>query len=388
MTAKPQFGPLLETGGVTFRLWAAHVGPYTPQGRFRAIIEKLDHLVETGVTALELMPLADFPGRWNWGYDGVLLFAPDSAYGRREDLKALVDAAHARSLMIFLDAVYNHFGPEGDYLRRIAPSFFSDAHTPWGSATDYTPPEARAFVIENALHWLGHYRFDGLRRDAVHAIVSPGKPEILHDLSVAVGRLAAATGRHIHLVIENDDNRAALPTTQEDPPAGHYRAQWNDDYHHAWHVLLTGESRGHYRAYQDPANAILRSLAEGLAYQVEASPRRKGAIRGEPSRYLPRAAFVDFIQNHDQIGNRRTRRTIDGARLGQCDGSGAHGAAVAARRDWLSRGFDLRRPRRDCWSTRRPPLSSSSKRRHIAAAAEQLGSNMLGNRVLARIANN
>ena len=206
--------------------------------------------------------------------------------------------------MVFLDVVYNHFGPEGNHLHRIAPSFFSDAHTPWGGALDYRQPEVRAFVIENALHWLAHYRFDGLRLDAVHAIVSPGEPEILHDLSVAVGRLAAATGRHIHLVLENDDNRAALLAPQEEPPAGHYRAQWNDDYHHAWHVLLTGETQGYYRDYRDTSRHIVRSLAEGFAYQGEASPHRGGTIRGEASRDLPRTAFVDFIQNHDQIGNR------------------------------------------------------------------------------------
>ena len=153
--------------------------PSRPEGTFRAMIEKLDHLAETGITALELMPLADFPGRWNWGYDGVLQYAPDSSYGRPEDLKALIDAAHARGLMVFLDVVYNHFGPEGNYLGRIAPSFFSDAHTPWGGAIDYRVPEVRDFAIENALHWLRDYRFDGLRLDAVHAIVTPGEPALL-----------------------------------------------------------------------------------------------------------------------------------------------------------------------------------------------------------------
>lgn len=282
----------------------AHVGTFTREGTFQAVIAKLDHLADTGITALELMPLADFPGRWNWGYDGVLLYAPDSAYGRPEDLKALIDAAHARGLMVFLDVVYNHFGPEGNYLHRIAPQFFTDAHTPWGGAINYENDNVRAFAIENALHWLEHYRFDGLRLDAVHAIVTRGAPDILSDLSRAAGALAARTGRHVHLILENDDNAASLLDPRADPPAGHYRAQWNDDYHHAWHVLLTREDAGYYRDYQDAAAHIVRCLSQGFAYQGESSPNRKGRPRGEPSAHLPPLAFVDFIQNHDQIGNR------------------------------------------------------------------------------------
>jgi maltooligosyltrehalose trehalohydrolase len=281
-----------------------HVGTFTPQGTYRAMIDKLDHLVETGITTLELMPLADFPGRWNWGYDGVLLYAPDSTYGRPEDLKALIDAAHARGLMVFLDVVYNHFGPEGNYLGRIAPKFFSDAHTPWGGAINYEIDEVRAFAIENALHWLRDYRFDGLRLDAVHAIATPGETHLLKDLSRAVGELAAQTGRHIHLVLENDDNEATRLAPQESPADGRYRAQWNDDYHHAWHVLLTGETAGYYSDYEDAETHVTRTLAEGFAYQGEPSPHRDGQKRGEPSGTLPRAAFVNFLQNHDQIGNR------------------------------------------------------------------------------------
>ncbi len=282
----------------------AHVGTFTPGGTFRAMIEKLDHLAQTGITALELMPLADFPGRWNWGYDGVLQFAPDSSYGRPEDLKALIDSAHARGLMVFLDVVYNHFGPEGNYLGRIAPSFFSDAHTPWGGAIDYRVPEVRKFAIENTLHWLRDYRFDGLRLDAVHAIVTPGEPTLLSDLSKAVGALAAETGRQIHLVLENDENTACWLAPDEDPPAGRYRAQWNDDYHHAWHVLLTGETQDYYSDYLDRERHIVRTHAEGFVYQGEPSPHRDNQLRGEPSGDLPRTAFVNFIQNHDQIGNR------------------------------------------------------------------------------------
>ena len=281
-----------------------HVGTFTPQGTFNAMIDRLGHLVETGITALELMPLADFPGRWNWGYDGVLLYAPDSSYGRPEDLKALIDAAHGRGLMVFLDVVYNHFGPAGNYLGRIAPPFFSDAHTPWGGAINYAQAEVRAFAIDNALHWLRDYRFDGLRLDAVHAIATPGEPHVLTDISNAAGELAAETGRHIHLVLENDDNIASLLAPGEDPPGGHYRAQWNDDYHHAWHDLLTGETSGYYSDYKNASAHVARTLAEGFAYQGEPSSHRNGVLRGEPSSRLPRAAFVNFLQNHDQIGNR------------------------------------------------------------------------------------
>jgi malto-oligosyltrehalose trehalohydrolase len=282
-----------------------HVGTFTPEGTYRAMIDRLDHLVATGFTALELMPLADFPGQRNWGYDGVLWYAPDSAYGRPDDLKMLIDEAHLRGLMVFLDVVYNHFGPEGNYLGRYAPSFFTKAQTPWGSAIDYRVPQVRAFAIENALVWLREYRFDGLRLDAVHAIPELGEVSMLHDLSRAVGDLAEESGRHIHLVLENDDNRASLLDADEDPPQGKYRAQWNDDYHHAWHVLLTGESQGYYGDYaKAPLRDIARSLGSGFVYQGEASAHRNGQLRGEPSGALAPTAFVNFLQNHDQIGNR------------------------------------------------------------------------------------
>jgi maltooligosyltrehalose trehalohydrolase len=282
-----------------------HVGTFTPEGTYRAMIGKLDHLVASGVTALELMPLADFAGRRNWGYDGVLWYAPDSAYGRPDDLKALIDEAHLRGLMVFLDVVYNHFGPEGNYLGRYAPGFFTEAQTPWGSAIDYRVPEVRAFAIENALYWLREYRFDGLRLDAVHAIPEQGEISMLHDLSTAAGRLAAETGRHIHLVLENDDNSASALDAGQDPPRGKYRAQWNDDYHHAWHVLLTKEAHGYYGDYQNsPLHDIARALASGFVYQGEASAHRGGRPRGEPSGKLAPTAFVNFLQNHDQIGNR------------------------------------------------------------------------------------
>jgi maltooligosyltrehalose trehalohydrolase len=282
-----------------------HVGTFTQDGTYRAMIDRLDHLKTIGITALELMPLADFAGRRNWGYDGVLWYAPDSAYGRPDDLKTLIDEAHLRGLMVFLDVVYNHFGPEGNYLGRYAPGFFTDAQTPWGSAIDYRVSQVRDFAIENALYWLRDYRFDGLRLDAVHAIAEPGEIPMLGDLSRAVGELASTTGRYIHLMLENDANAAHLLDAGQNPPRGKYRAQWNDDYHHACHVLLTGEAHGYYRDYQrSPLRDIARALGSGFVYQGEASVHRDGQLRGESSGKLAPVAFVNFLQNHDQIGNR------------------------------------------------------------------------------------
>jgi maltooligosyltrehalose trehalohydrolase len=242
-----------------------------------------------------------------------LWYAPDSVYGRPDDLKALIDEAHLRGLMVFLDVVYNHFGPEGNYLGRYAPGFFTEAQTPWGSAIDYRVPQVRAFAIENAVYWLEQYRFDGLRLDAVHAMPEQGEIPMLHELSRAVGALAKATGRHIHLVLENDDNAASLLDAEEDPPRGSYRAQWNDDYHHAWHVLLTDETHGYYGDYQrSPLRDIARALASGFVYQGEASAHRGGQLRGEPSADLAPTALVNFLQNHDQIGNRALGDRLEG----------------------------------------------------------------------------
>ena len=178
----------------------------------------------------------------------------------------------------------------------MRPSFFTEAQTPWGSAIDYRVPQVRAFAIENALHWLRDYRFDGLRLDAVNSIVEPGGLSLLHDLSAAVGELAAETGRHIHLVLENGDNRASILDPAQDPPQGKYRAQWNDDYHHAWRVLMTGEKQGYYGDYQRaPLEDIARSLSSGFVYQGEPSAFR-GGPRGEPSGALSPTAFINFLQ--------------------------------------------------------------------------------------------
>jgi len=283
-----------------------HVGTFTAAGTYRAMCERLDHLVATGITAIELMPVNDFAGSRNWGYDGVLWHAPDSSYGRPDDLRALIDGAHLRGLMVFLDVVYNHFGPEGNFLGRYAPEFFDgQSATPWGSAIDYSRAEVRAFAIESAVRWLRDYRFDGLRLDAVHAIGTPERLRFLNELSVAVGDLARRQQREIHLILENDANQSSLLAPLADPPDGRCRAQWNDDYHHAWHVFLTNERDGYYRDYSPvPLRHLGRALTSGFAYQGEPSPHRGGAARGEPSGHLAPLAFVSFLQNHDQIGNR------------------------------------------------------------------------------------
>ncbi len=288
-------------------LYELHIGTFTPQGTYRAAIGRLDHLVDTGITAVELMPLAECPGGRNWGYDGVQLFAPESAYGTPDDLKALIDAAHGRGLMVFLDVVYNHFGPEGNYLSAYAGGFFTDRHrTPWGGAVNFDGAGSlpvREFMIHNALYWLEEYRFDGLRLDAVHAIHDDSSPHILEELARRV-RDGVGRDRHVHLVLENDDNRPRFLERGGSGPRFH-TAQWNDDYHHAAHVIATGESGGYYADYAaDPIGGLCRALTEGFIYQGDLSPFRGGEARGEPSGHLPPLAFVHFLQNHDQIGNR------------------------------------------------------------------------------------
>jgi maltooligosyltrehalose trehalohydrolase len=286
-------------------LYEAHLGCFTPEGSFDGARRRLDYLASLGVTALELMPIAAFEGERGWGYDGVLPFAPHRAYGSAEDLKRLIDEAHERNLMVLLDVVYNHFGPSGNYLHLYAPQFFTERHhTPWGAAINFDGPESRTvrdFFIHNALYWLEEYRFDGLRLDAVHAIVDDGNPDIVSELAQTV-RARCEPDRHVHLVLENDAN-ASRHLRRGSRPG--YDAQWNDDMHHATHVALTGEAHGYYADYvDDSVRRLARALAEGFAYQGETSRHRNGAPRGEPCADLPTVAFVDFIQNHDQVGNR------------------------------------------------------------------------------------
>jgi malto-oligosyltrehalose trehalohydrolase len=271
-------------------LYEVHVGA---AGGFRGVRDDLPRLKELGITAIELMPVNDFPGQRNWGYDGVLPYAPASAYGSPDELKELIDAAHALGLMIFLDVVYNHFGPDGNYLGLYAPQFFrDDVKTPWGSAIDFRRREVRDYFTCNVLMWLTEYRFDGLRFDAVHAI---HEQDWIEEMA-AVVRTSVGQRRHVHLVLEHHNDAAHLRNSVD--------AQWNDDGHNVLHVLLTGEDGGYYADYaQDPATKLARVLAEGWVYQGERSDYL-GRARGEPSAGLPPYAHVLFLQNHDQIGNR------------------------------------------------------------------------------------
>jgi maltooligosyltrehalose trehalohydrolase len=304
-------------------------------GGFRRITEILPELAETGITAIELMPIEDFPGRHNWGYDGVLPYAPDTAYGTPDDLKRLIDTAHGLGMMVFLDVVYNHFGPDGAYIHIYAKSFFSDDfHTPWGAGIDFRRSVVQEFFIHNALYWLREYRFDGLRFDALGAVQPQ---EFLVTLASRI-RTGVEPGRLVHLVMEHEYNAARLLR-------GSFDAQWTDDVHHALHVLLTGETFGYFGDFEDATGLLVKSLIAGFAYQGEVS-KHSGQPRGENSTDLPTCCFVVFDQNHDQIGNRAV-----GDRLT---------ASVDARAVRAARAFLLLSPfipllfMGDDWATRTP----------------------------------
>ena len=271
-------------------IYELHVGAF---GGFKGVAARLPEMAAIGITAIELMPIAAFPGKHNWGYDGVLPYAPDNSYGSVDELKGLVDAAHAQGIMVFLDVVYNHFGPDGNYLNSYAHDFFrTDIQTPWGAAIDFRKPQVREFFIQNAVYWLNEFHMDGLRFDALHAIADQ------EWLSEMAAQIRARAHRRPHLVMEHEDNAANLLGEAFD-------AQWNDDGHHALHVLLTGEAHGYYSDYADkPAQRLARCLEQGFIYQGDPSAHRGGKPRGEPSAHLPPSAFVLFLQNHDQIGNR------------------------------------------------------------------------------------
>ncbi|HSV60009.1 MAG TPA: malto-oligosyltrehalose trehalohydrolase [Variovorax sp.] len=294
-------------------IYELHVGAFTPEGSFEAAQHRLGELAELGFTAIELMPLADFPGRRGWGYDGALPFAPDASYGTPEDLKRLVDAAHALGLMVLIDVVYNHFGPEGNYLHAYCPPFFDAARqTPWGAAINFDGPGSRTvrdFFIHNALYWIEEFRFDGLRMDAVHAIRDDSTPDIVQEICAAL--CEGAQERRVHVVLENDLNQAHRLRRHGGRPL-EATAQWNDDLHHAAHVLLTGESDGYYLDFADrPLERFALALARGFVYAGEPSAFRAGEPRGEPCNELPLPAFVSYLQTHDQVGNRALGERID-----------------------------------------------------------------------------
>ena len=286
-------------------IYELHIGTFTPEGTFRAAIAHLPELAELGVTTVEIMPVAHFPGNRNWGYDGVFVYAPHRDYGTPEDMKAFVDAAHRLGLSVVLDVVYNHFGPEGNYLGAYAPQFFrDDRHTPWGVAIDYTQPPVRDFFIDNALYWLEEFQLDGLRFDAIDNIEDESSGEhLLEEMARRVRQRFPA--RHIHLTTEDMRNITALHERDAGGRVILYDGEWNDDFHHAAHVIATGESGGYYGNYtDDPYGKIARALAEGYIYQGETPPTGDSGPIGESSAHLPPVAFVNFIQNHDQIGNR------------------------------------------------------------------------------------
>lgn len=286
-------------------LYELHVGCFTAEGTFRAAAQRLPHLAELGITAIELMPLADFPGRRNWGYDGVLPFAPDASYGHPDDLKALIDAAHDHRIMVFIDVVYNHFGPEGNYLGLYAPQFFSTRHrTPWGPGLNFDGRNSRPvrdFIVHNALYWLEEFQCDGLRLDAVHAISDDSPRHILEELSERVRQ--ALPGRRVHLLLENERNEAQWLERDRQGEPRRYTAQWNDDAHHALHVAITGECEGYYADFARRTDWLARALAQGFAREKDGQPVPRGA-RGTAGAALPPDAFIAFLQNHDQVGNR------------------------------------------------------------------------------------
>ncbi len=281
-----------------------HVGTYTPEGTFAAILEKLDHLKDLGITHVELMPVAHFPGSRGWGYDGVDLYAPHHAYGGPEGLKTLVDACHQRGLAVMLDVVYNHLGPLGNYLSQYGPYFSQKYKTPWGEAVNFDGPESdevRRFFIDNALMWLREYHIDGLRIDAVHAIFDMSAIHFLEQLAAEVELLEGELGRHLLLIAESDLNDPRIIRPVE---LGGYGidGQWNEDFHHALHSVLTGERSGYYLDF-GPISDLAKVLTEGLANDGRYSPYRRRR-HGRPATGISAHQFIGCLQNHDQVGNR------------------------------------------------------------------------------------
>ena len=283
-------------------IYELHVGTFTPEGTFEGVVGRLDELRDLGITAIELMPVAQFPGTRNWGYDGAYPFAVQVSYGGPEGLKRLVDAAHARGLAVILDVVYNHLGPEGNYLERFGPYFTDRYETPWGRAVNFDGEgggEVRRFVVENAVQWTGEFHLDALRLDAIHAIFDASPRHILAEIAEAVHRQAA--GRHVHVIAESGLNDAIVVTPASEGGYG-VDAQWSDDFHHALHVLLTGERGGYYQDFGSLQD-LAKAYREGFVYSGQYSKYRKRR-HGTSSRAVPAGRLVVCTQNHDQTGNR------------------------------------------------------------------------------------
>ncbi|MGV7093411.1 malto-oligosyltrehalose trehalohydrolase [Siccibacter turicensis] len=284
-------------------VYEMHIGTFTPEGTFRAAIEKLPYLAELGVTMLEVLPVSQFGGNRGWGYDGVLLYAPHAAYGTPDDFKAFIDAAHGHGLSVVLDIVLNHFGPEGNYLPLLAPDFFhKERHTPWGAGIAYDVDAARRYIADAPLYWLKEYHLDGLRFDAIDQIEDTSDKHVLIEIAERIR--AEIVDRPAHLTTEDSRNVIFLHPRNEDGSAPLFTGEWNDDFHNAVHVFATGETQAYYQDFaHQPEKMVARTLAEGFAYQGETSVQ-SGEARGVKSTGQPPTAFVDFIQNHDQVGNR------------------------------------------------------------------------------------
>ena len=281
-----------------------HVGTFTDEGTFAAAAEKLADLAATGITVIELMPVAAFSGQRGWGYDGVLLYTPYPPYGSPDDLKALIDRAHGLGLMVILDVVYNHLGVDGNYLSVYAPEFFQEKGTPWGQAIDFSKSPCRDFIIENALYWIEEYAFDGLRIDAAnHILDDRSELHLVEELAQTVREVSGE--RHIHLVFEDGRNQTSWLERDDERKPHFYDAVWNDGYHHLLHAWAANEPRGHYKPFaSDVWTRLGRALATGFVFQGEPVEDLDPDFYGEPSGHLPPTAFVNFLQNHDQIGNR------------------------------------------------------------------------------------
>ncbi|MFH7905333.1 malto-oligosyltrehalose trehalohydrolase [Enterobacter cloacae] len=284
-------------------IYELHIGTFTPQGTFRAAIDKLPYLAELGITQLEVMPVSQFGGSRGWGYDGVLLYAPHSAYGTPEDFHAFIDAAHGLGLSVVLDIVLNHFGPEGNYLPLLSPAFFdAQRMTPWGNGIAYEREPVRHYILDAPLFWLTEYRLDGLRFDAIDQIKDTASKHILQQIAETIRE--ALPDRHIHLTTEDSRNVIFLHPRDEKGATPLFTAEWNDDFHNAAHVFATGETHAYYQDFAfEPEKKFARALAEGFVYQGEVS-LQTGHSRGVECHTQPPTFFVDFIQNHDQTGNR------------------------------------------------------------------------------------
>jgi maltooligosyltrehalose trehalohydrolase len=293
--------------GVDYRdyvIYELHTGTFTPAGTLDSAVEKLEYLKRLGVTAIELMPVGAFPGKRNWGYDGVSIYAVQESYGGPEGLKRLVDAAHRTGLAVILDVVYNHLGNEGNYLRRFGPYFTSKHQTPWGNAINFDDKHCegvRDYVRENALYWIREYHVDGLRMDAVHTIQDDSKTHILAEIRDSVQQYARHIGRRVSLIAETDENLPRYVLPRKEGGFG-LDGIWSDDFHHALHAVVTGEREGYYQDF-GAIEQIAKALNEGFVFQGEHF-NYWGAPRGEASDQMPIESHVICIQNHDQVGNR------------------------------------------------------------------------------------